>query len=822
MKKRWLIGVAVCGLALAACGDDDGGSVRNVDGDECPSQSASGAASGSTSETTTSSASGAGSASASGACPSASASASGSESGSGSGLSSSELAESNDELITEAVAQYQTYVAEQVDEMVAATTTFTDAVRAGDIEAAKAAYAPSRVAWERIEPIAGLDPRHRRRGRRACRRLRGSRRPARGPAGTASSTCCGSRTRPRARAEFADKLDADLASLQEQLATLELPAGALAVGAAELIEEVSEGKITGEEDRYSHTDLWDFAANIDGSKELIVLLTPALEETDPELLAGINEGFGEIESQLAAYEDGNGGYASYEELTDDDKAEMQATLAAALGGRVSGRRNARPGVAVKKSRPEPRPDVQPDPGRRRFLRSAASGAAALAVGGPALLAGCSDDAASTGSGAADEPAEGKEAEAPAERTKVEFYGPHQNGVLLRAPESGIVLAFDSQANTREELRDTLVELSDEAQKLMDGEPPEQRPAGFPPTDSGVFGDELPPSELSVIVGVGASLFDERYGLADRKPRELAKMPFLANDRLDPAISHGDVSLTISASTADMTNYALRQLMRRTRGVFTLRWMLEGFNTIQGDFGAGFAPGRNLLGFKDGTANPDATDEQRMDDLVWVGAEHNEPAWASGGAYQAIRIIRMFVEFWDRTRLSEQEALIGRHKMSGAPLGGEEENEAFDYADDPDGERIPFDAHIRRANPRTPETDSSVILRRGFSYFARLRRCGPPRPGLALRARSSRAWSAVFSPCRNGWPARVSRSTSSRSAADSSTSCPAPSGPATTSETASSPAPDWCGTDKLCPLGSKPASERLRVNLHSAGPSANMG
>ena len=69
----------------------------------------------------------------------------------------------------------------------------------------------------------------------------------------------------------------------------------------------------------------------------------------------------------------------------------------------------------------------------------------------------------------------------------------------------------------------------------------------------------------------------------------------------------------------MTNYALRQLMRRTRGVFTLQWMLEGFNTIQGDFGAGFAPGRNLLGFKDGTANPDATDAKRMDDIVWVGA-----------------------------------------------------------------------------------------------------------------------------------------------------------------------------------------------------------
>ena len=192
-----------------------------------------------------------------------------------------------------------------------------------------------------------------------------------------------------------------------------------------------------------------------------------------------------------------------------------------------------------------------------------------------------------------------------------------------------MLAFDSQARSRDELRDAFRALSTEAQELMDGEPPEQRPPAFPPTDSGVFGDELPPSELSVVVGVGASLFDDRYGLASRKPRELVKMPFIANDRLDPAISHGDVSLTISASTADMTNYALRQLMRRTRGAFTLKWMLEGFNTIQGDFGAGFAPGRNLLGFKDGTANPDATDAKRMDDIVWVGAKRKRARLGRG-------------------------------------------------------------------------------------------------------------------------------------------------------------------------------------------------
>jgi iron uptake system component EfeO len=321
VSKRWLVGVlAASALALSACGDDDGGSVRNVDGEDCPSASASASASAASGS---GSASGAGSGSASGStgCPSASGS------GSATGLSSSDVAgETDNELVLTAVDEYKGYVVEQVDELVTATKTFTDAVRAGDVAAAQAAYAPSRVSWERIEPIAGLiedidvavdarvddfegpdDPTW-----TGWHRLEYHLWELNSTEGTA---------------EFADKLDADLASLQASLPDLELPPATLPVGAAELIEEVSEGKITGEEDRYSHTDLWDFAANVEGSEQLIVFLTPAIEAEDPDLLASINAGFADIEAQLATYADGSGGYVSYEQLTEDDKAQMQATLA---------------------------------------------------------------------------------------------------------------------------------------------------------------------------------------------------------------------------------------------------------------------------------------------------------------------------------------------------------------------------------------------------------------------------------------------------------------------------------------------------------------
>jgi len=93
----------------------------------------------------------------------------------------------------------------------------------------------------------------------------------------------------------------------------------------------------------------------------------------------------------------------------------------------------------------------------------------------------------------------------------------------------------------------------------------------------------------------------------------------------------------------------------------------------------------------------------------------EPEWAAGGSCHVVRVIRMLVEFWDRTRLSEQEALIGRRKESGAPFNGEVETDLPDFTDDPDGEITPLDAHIRLANPRTPETDRDLIFRSGLSF-----------------------------------------------------------------------------------------------------------
>ena len=344
-------------------------------------------------------------------------------------------------------------------------------------------------------------------------------------------------------------------------------------------------------------------------------------------------------------------------------------------------------------------------------------------------------AAALGAGAAIDRVIGAGASAPAQAAEpavaiatapIAFEGAHQAGILTPAPPHAAFAAFDAIAPSRAELATALQALSDRARRLTRGYDALLGAAGEGPTpDSGILGPRVTPDGLTVTIAFGASLFGSRYGLAANKPRTLKPMTTFPDDALVAEECHGDVLVQLCSNSEMTVLNALRDLMRATRGSLAPRWKIEGFLPVSKEPGAP----RNLLGFKDGTANPETADGRLMDRVVWAGA--GEPAWAAGGTYQVVRIIRNRVEFWDRVARQEQELMFGRDKGTGAPLGRAREQDDPDYASDPKGERIPMDAHIRLARPRTPQSEASRILRRGYSYSRGLDQSGQLDMGLVF-------------------------------------------------------------------------------------------
>lgn len=341
-----------------------------------------------------------------------------------------------------------------------------------------------------------------------------------------------------------------------------------------------------------------------------------------------------------------------------------------------------------------------NPSRRNFLRGAVTGAAGTALAGGVLIEGARVDAAAASSRSG-----------PAETASYPFHGAHQAGILTPGPEgkqaATCVVAFDSVAGNRAGLADALKTLTDRARFLTTGGTPPDLGVGQPPSDSDVLGPSVPADGLTVNVSVGSSLFDHRYGLAPAKPKKLTPMRTFPNDSLEDQWLHGDLLIQLCANHPDTIHHAIRDITRHTRGSLQIRWKMEGYNSPPRPSGTS----RNLLGFKDGTANPTGAEASS---LIWVD-DPAEPAWTRGGSYVVVRLIRMLVEFWDRVSINEQENMFGRRRDTGAPLDGNNEFDTPDYQADPRGSVIPLDSHIRLANPRTPQTENQRLIRRSYNY-----------------------------------------------------------------------------------------------------------
>jgi iron uptake system component EfeO len=222
---------------------------------------------------------------------------------------------------TSAVEQYRTYVIEQCDEFVKQTENFTNAVKEAKIEDAKALYAPARMYYERIEPIAealgDLDPNiDARENDVDAAEWRGFHK---------LEKALWQDNTTKDMTEVADQLLKDAQLLRAKVETVEIDANLLVTGAVELLNEVSSSKVTGEEERYSHTDLYDFVANVEGAQKIYELLKPELAKKDAELEKTIGERFVALQAELAPFKTGDG-YVSYEELKEEDVRKLSQNL----------------------------------------------------------------------------------------------------------------------------------------------------------------------------------------------------------------------------------------------------------------------------------------------------------------------------------------------------------------------------------------------------------------------------------------------------------------------------------------------------------------
>jgi deferrochelatase/peroxidase EfeB len=338
--------------------------------------------------------------------------------------------------------------------------------------------------------------------------------------------------------------------------------------------------------------------------------------------------------------------------------------------------------------------------RRGLLGAAAGGVGAVLAGG----AGYGIAEAGFSSGSAKQP--------PGD--VIAFYGTHQAGIATPAQDRLAFAAFDVATSSVEDLKGMLGSWAAAASRMTSGLPVgsvETLPHN-PPVDTGeALG--LRPASLTITVGFGPSLFDDRFGLARHRPAALEPLPSMPGDALDANRSGGDLCVQACSNDPQVAFHVIRNFARIGRGTAVMRWSQLGFGRTSTTSKDQSTP-RNLMGFKDGTNNIKAEDAAQMSRFVWVGDEADQP-WMRGGSYLVARRIRMLLESWDADYLLDQENVFGRTKDSGAPLGGKAEFDPVDLkAKTKDGKPvIPEFAHIRLASP--DNHGGQKILRRGYSY-----------------------------------------------------------------------------------------------------------
>lgn len=341
--------------------------------------------------------------------------------------------------------------------------------------------------------------------------------------------------------------------------------------------------------------------------------------------------------------------------------------------------------------------------RRTFISRAGAAGAGAALAGTGLAA-CSDDTETSAAPSASQRI--------ASQT-VAFRGKHQAGITTPAQDDLAFASFDVVTDDADRLADLLERWTADAEAMTKGN---LVPGGFSSPDAvspdagETYGS--PPANLTITIGYGPDLFDDRFGLADRKPAALAQLPRFPKDAIQAGVSGGDLCIQACADDPLVAYHAIHNLTFAGIGVVTMRMMQTGFGRTSST-STSQATARNLMGFKDGTRNIKSEESGLVDSWVWSSGSGGTD-WMDGGSYLVARKIRMLVESWDRETLRGQEEVFGRAKDTGAPLGGTSEFATPDLSATDGGVAvIPADAHIRLASPTT--NDGVHLLRRGYNY-----------------------------------------------------------------------------------------------------------
>jgi deferrochelatase/peroxidase EfeB len=309
-----------------------------------------------------------------------------------------------------------------------------------------------------------------------------------------------------------------------------------------------------------------------------------------------------------------------------------------------------------------------------------------------------------------------------------FYGSHQSGIVTDTQQHTVLASFDLTSHSTADLEALLRAWTSLAAELAAGASntvpiyTSQNASdsnayadatGASTTDDSLEAYQLGAQRLTITVGFGRSLFvdahgADRMGLASRLPASLVDLPHFAGEQLIDSDSGGDLFLQACADDQQVAFHAVRSIARIAPDVASLRWTQLGYSPTN-DAGTP----RNLMGFKDGTIDSNVHPPANLASTVWAGSEG--PDWMIGGSYLVYRRIRITLEHWDRLAPPMQEQVVGRQKLSGAPLGASSEFDALDLtARDASGnDVIPQTAHVRLAAPAS--NGGATILRRAFSY-----------------------------------------------------------------------------------------------------------